>query len=252
MSYPPQGPAPGDYHYSPADQENGYAYYQRGPLPVPNSDPLYNPHPLEPPYVDPAYVDPPYVDPYAAEPAHAPYYQGPLGSEPDHHSPQRVNFQHSYSDLTRHTLSDEPAQPLQPHDLQDAPLLSHRLPRNPGSFPGGFVDPNDVPEEPSLVRYGAIPQRQPRRYKTVKRVELYQGNLVLDCPVPSKLLQMSPNKTDREMTHMRYTACTCDPDDFKSERYGLRQILYEPARRTELFIVMTMYNVRYPRHLRCF
>ncbi|CAG8587729.1 2993_t:CDS:1, partial [Scutellospora calospora] len=38
--------------------------------------------------------------------------------------------------------------------------------------------------------YGRAPLRQPRRYKTTKRVELYQGNLVLDCPVPTKFLQM--------------------------------------------------------------
>ena len=70
---------------------------------------------------------------------------------------------------------------------------------------------------------------------------LYHGNLVLDCPVPSKLLKMCANTTDRECTHMRYTAATCDPNDFKDERYTLRQVLYEPARRTELFIVMTMF-----------
>lgn len=34
------------------------------------------------------------------------------------------------------------------------------------------------------------------------------------------------------------------PDAFLDERYALRQILYETPRRTELFIVMTMYNVR--------
>jgi chitin synthase len=33
------------------------------------------------------------------------------------------------------------------------------------------------------------------------------------------------------------------PNDFLDERYSLRQILYETPRRTELFIVMTMYNV---------
>jgi chitin synthase len=206
-----------DYQYTPQDQESGYVYnhYQRGPLPVPSQEPFQQ----------------------------QPFYVSPLGQEPDHHSPIRPAFPHeSYSDLHRHTLTDDPVsshQPL-PSD-QDAPLLNY--PPHRPHFPGGFVDPNDMPEEPSLVRYGAIPQRQPRRYKTVKRVELYQGNLVLDCPVPTKLLQMSANKTDREMTHMRYTACTCDPDDFKSERYGLRQILYDPPRRTELFIVMTMYNV---------
>lgn len=32
------------------------------------------------------------------------------------------------------------------------------------------------------------------------------------------------------------------PHDFLNERYALRQILYETPRRTELFIVLTMYN----------
>lgn len=110
---------------------------------------------------------------------------------------------------------------------------------NAGHYaPGGFVDPQ---EDVSMVRYGKIPSRQPRRFKTIKRVELYQGNLVLDCAVPDKLLQMCANKTDREMTHMRYTAATCDPNDFKAQRYTLRQLLY--PRRTELFICITLYNV---------
>lgn len=66
----------------------------------------------------------------------------------------------------------------------------------------------------SNIHYGSIPQRIPRRGKTKKRVPLYHGNFVLDCAVPSKLLAMCPNKTDREMTYMRYTAATCDPNDF--------------------------------------
>lgn len=37
------------------------------------------------------------------------------------------------------------------------------------------------------------------------------------------------------------------PDEFLNERYSLRQILYETPRRTELFIVLTMYNVRFSR-----
>lgn len=110
-------------------------------------------------------------------------------------------------------------------------------------MPGGFVVP-PTPDDQSEnnIHYGRIPQRVPRRYKTMKRIELYHGNLVIDCPVPSKLLDMCPNRTDREMTFMRYTAATCDPNDFMEEKYTLRQILYDPPRRTELFIVMTMYN----------
>ncbi|KAK4051686.1 Chitin synthase 4 [Microbotryomycetes sp. JL221] len=104
---------------------------------------------------------------------------------------------------------------------------------------GAGVHPDD---EQSIIRYGRIPQRQPRRYKTVKRVKLVRGNLVLDCQVPPKLLEKLPRKDEREFTHMRYTAATCDPDNFLDEQYALRQILYDPPRRTELFIVMTMYN----------
>ncbi|GAA5898199.1 hypothetical protein JCM6882_000102, partial [Rhodosporidiobolus microsporus] len=111
-------------------------------------------------------------------------------------------------------------------------------PTLPGA-PAGYGGDDD---QQSVVRYGRIPQRQPRRYKTVKRVQLYHGNLVLDCQVPPKLLERCPRKDDREFTHMRYTAATCDPDAFLDERYSLRQILYETPRRTELFIVLTMYN----------
>lgn len=39
---------------------------------------------------------------------------------------------------------------------------------------------------------------------------------------------------------MRYTAATCDPDDFERAKFSLRPFLL--GRQTELFIVMTMYN----------
>jgi len=105
---------------------------------------------------------------------------------------------------------------------------------------GGF-DPGVLDEEGN-IRYGRIPQRVPRRYKTKKRYELFHGNLVIDNEVPSKLLDMCPLKNEREFKFMRYTAATCDPNDFKKEGYTLRPAMYEPARKTELFIVMTMYN----------
>lgn len=121
-------------------------------------------------------------------------------------------------------------------------------------------DHSDEEGPGSNIRYGRIPQRVPRRYKTIKRVELvvlvllgehttycsfarlFHGNFVLDNPVPQKLLERCNNKTDREVTHMRYSAATCDPNDFKDAGFTLRQVLYDPPRRTELFIVMTMYN----------
>ncbi|KAI4597945.1 Chitin synthase, class 1 [Pestalotiopsis sp. 9143b] len=81
-----------------------------------------------------------------------------------------------------------------------------------------------------------------KRWKTVKQVLLYRGNLVLDCPIPSRLLNQLPHGERDEFTHMRYTAATCDPKDFYDENFTLRQKLFSKPRHTELFIVVTMYN----------
>lgn len=53
---------------------------------------------------------------------------------------------------------------------------------------------------------------------------------------------MCAQRNEREFTHMRYSAATCDPNDFKDDGFTLRQVHYDPPRRTELFIVLTMYN----------
>ncbi|KAJ3139081.1 Chitin synthase, class 2 [Physocladia obscura] len=77
--------------------------------------------------------------------------------------------------------------------------------------------------------------------RTVKQVELTeQGHLVLDIPVPDRVLQLGQFKSGDEFTTMRYTAVTCDPDHFGADGYVLRQ--QEMKRRTEIFIVVTMYN----------
>ncbi|KAI1847084.1 hypothetical protein JX266_006959 [Neoarthrinium moseri] len=81
-----------------------------------------------------------------------------------------------------------------------------------------------------------------KRWKTVKQVLLYRGNLVLDCPIPPRLLNQLPHGERDEFTHMRYTAATCDPKDFYDENFTLRQKLFSKPRHTELFIVVTMYN----------
>lgn len=173
--------------------------------------------------------------------AHQPAYQAPAYLGASHQSGYVPGpFATPGEEQNMGDLAYPPGDPLQhepTHHDDDIPLLPHS-----GSVPGGFVGGFLHEDEPNAIHYGRIPQRQPRRYKTVKRVELYHGNLVLDCQVPSKLLDMVPNKTDREMTHVRYTAATCDPNDFKKDQYQLRQVLYEPPRRTELFVVMTMYN----------
>ncbi|KAJ9156191.1 Chitin synthase 3 [Pleurostoma richardsiae] len=94
--------------------------------------------------------------------------------------------------------------------------------------------------------YKDQPPQQPaqpiKRWKTVKQVLLYRGNLVLDCPVPPRLLNQLPHGERDEFTHMRYSAATCDPSEFYESNFTLRQKLFSKPRHTELFIVVTMYN----------
>ncbi|KAI9500757.1 glycosyltransferase family 2 protein [Coemansia spiralis] len=81
---------------------------------------------------------------------------------------------------------------------------------------------------------------QSQRRRKLKAVQLTAGNLVLDCPVPHAVLEKGKFKEGSEFTHMRYTAVTCDPNDFRNKNYTLRPVVM--GRETELFIVLTMYN----------
>ena len=100
------------------------------------------------------------------------------------------------------------------------------------------------PETPSETRhFGPAPSgRILRRHKTKRRVQLTNGNLVMDLNIPPKLVL--PCRGEPENMKTRYTAVTCDPDQFEKKGFFLRQ--NETGRRTELFIVITMYNVRFP------
>ncbi|KAJ1971765.1 Chitin synthase, class 1, partial [Dimargaris verticillata] len=114
------------------------------------------------------------------------------------------------------------------------------------------IDPRANPEtDPSiqhLYDYANAPPPSSRYYQSyqdlrtrqLQQVQLTSGNLVLDCPVPTKVLMMGRYREGDEFTKVRYTACTVDPNEFMARRYTLRPVLY--GRHTELFIVLTMYN----------
>ena len=87
------------------------------------------------------------------------------------------------------------------------------------------------------VRRGA---RQAQMAK--KEVRLINGELILECKIPTILHSFLPRRDEIEFTHMRYTAVTCDPDDFTLKGYKLRQNIGSTMRDTELFICITMYN----------
>ncbi|KAL7268308.1 Chitin synthase, class 2 [Rhizina undulata] len=77
---------------------------------------------------------------------------------------------------------------------------------------------------------------------TRKQVKLINGELILECKIPTILHSFLPRRDEIEFTHMRYTAVTCDPDDFPNRGYILRQNLEISRRETELFVCITMFN----------
>ncbi|KAK0548347.1 Chitin synthase 4 [Tilletia horrida] len=271
-SYPPQDPnryhAPGPH---PNPYDDGYAAHSPYPpshshntlhSPAPYDRPPSESHPSQYPGHDPL-GPPPHHGGNGHEDLYAPassfdadgnYYDDGRAAPQDALYPRRGSIDAGGSSYAHHSSGmpgasdseDDAAMPLRGGGGAAAAGRRPHLPSESGAsmtFPGGFVDPAAMEQgEAGGIRYGRIPQRVPRRYKTVKRVELYHGNLVLDCPVPSKLLEKLNDRESREFTHMRYTAATCDPDNFKDERFTLRPVLFDPPRRTEMFIVLTMYN----------
>ncbi|KAI8369071.1 chitin synthase 1 [Blakeslea trispora] len=112
--------------------------------------------------------------------------------------------------------------PYQPglRSVTPSPMLNH-------SLSGSYVSPY-------------LNRKPVNRGNTQKRkIPLFQGNFVLDCPVPTRLMEASARK-EKEFSMMRYSAVTCDPDEFAQNHYTLRPQMMN--RNTELFIVMTMYN----------
>lgn len=147
--------------------------------------------------------------------------------------------------------------PYSPRVQQDYDLTPYDQPPDrytPGDDNRPILQAPDEPYGPDPDSYQDDPDHEPtpppqgggvRRWKTVKEVQLFNGNLVLDCPIPPALLSQVPHAAPPErdeFTHMRYSAATCDPKDFYNERFTLRQRLFAKPRQTELFIVITMYN----------
>ncbi|KAL8968653.1 MAG: hypothetical protein Q9183_002362, partial [Haloplaca sp. 2 TL-2023] len=206
-----------------------------------------------------------------------------LASQPTYsveNIPQSQNHNVAYE--TRHPLAsqhypyasnDYAISPEEHHDAyytqpyQPSPHgLRPQMSQYPSEDHQPYYDDDDDDQRPIIQPdnpFGPNPQTQPeytdqhvdsrptpspapiRRWKTVKEVQLFNGNLVLDCPVPPRLLDQVPHAVppDRdEFTHMRYSAATCDPSEFYENRFTLRQRLFAKQRNTELFIVITMYN----------
>ncbi|KAG5643749.1 hypothetical protein DXG03_009683 [Asterophora parasitica] len=88
---------------------------------------------------------------------------------------------------------------------------------------------------------GHIPEREPLKTKPVLKTLTAEGNYVVDLDVPTEVRGVSTLVDEHHYSkYMRYSAVTCEPDDFAASGFSLRQV--EMKRTTELFIAITMYN----------
>ncbi|GAA5985410.1 hypothetical protein JCM11641_000148 [Rhodosporidiobolus odoratus] len=220
----------------------------------------------------------PTSNPHLSPPAHQPYQQRPAPpqQQPSYHSQNTHDPYGDDSGLYGYYGGDDNASthshtalnmPLNEKDYyhQTPPvpsLPSHYAPApDAPSYPPSspYHSPNMAPPSPSLAGYwagGAQPggfyeqqgyyaqaRQDVMKRREKKKVELTDGHLVLDLPVPRSIQQLSVYRGEdlrKESGTLRYTAVTDEPDDFTRKRYRLRQSLY--GRQTELFICCTMYN----------
>ncbi|RFU30957.1 hypothetical protein B7463_g5381, partial [Scytalidium lignicola] len=187
--------------------------------------------------LDPAHN---YTQDYSLDPQahHDAYFQPPYQPSPHEEHPL-TNYPSGHDQSQYYEHDDDHHPILQQHEQYEPEHQQYE----PEHHDGGDYKDYDA----SGVSPAATPMPGPglKRYKTVKEVQLFNGNLVLDCPIPPKLLNQVPHADPPardEFTHMRYSAATCDPSEFYEERFTLRQKLFAKPRHTELFIVVTMYN----------
>lgn len=198
--------------YSPHSGNSVYPDYP--PASSTHLAPDYPPTPPQHQYAASGY-------PYQSQPAYDTQSNWETKSNKSYHSnytgsQTHLNTGYEMSQVSLHHAPPMPPLPYDQHPLNYPPLQQLR----PGV---GW----------NVARDKLLKQRM------VKQVELQQGNLVLDVQAPSFIVPKGMEHIE-EMTKLRYTAATCDPDDFMRQKYSLRPYLL--GRQTELFIVMTMYN----------
>ncbi|KAE8209951.1 hypothetical protein CF327_g6124 [Tilletia walkeri] len=132
----------------------------------------------------------------------------------------------------------------------------------PGGYPqgphapptpfSGAMAPHGMPHSSSASTFSsgdaawAKRQQGPKRGAT-RRVKLTSGNWVVDHRVPTAVKNSAETKwsqgsNNNEFTHMRYTAATCDPDEFTVQNGWTLRTSSQYGRDTELLIAITYYN----------
>ncbi|KXN90875.1 Chitin synthase 3 [Leucoagaricus sp. SymC.cos] len=223
------------YHSQPSSTVHGYSPVHGAEVTLAGSEVDHFQHDAEAAYSSGiAYSTSPYRLPRSRSPTPAAddedYYV--VGSESVHYTgafedPEKALLHEQFATYPIH------GEYLAPEHPRHHTILYDPEPPTPTS------NHTSLPETPlDTQHFGPAPSgRVVRRHKTKKRVPLTNGNLVVKLGVPPRLVL--PRRMP-EMMETRYTAVTCDPDDFEKNGFFLRQ--NESGRRTELLIMITMYN----------
>lgn len=122
-----------------------------------------------------------------------------------------------------------------------------------GNSSYGYGPPSEYDDDDTWLQRQQLPDAGGRAGGNLKRfntrkVKLVQGSVLsIDYPVPSAIKNAvqpcyrNVEGSNEEFIKMRYTAATCDPNDFTLKNgYDLRPRMYN--RHTELLIAITYYN----------
>ncbi|KIY51631.1 glycosyltransferase family 2 protein [Fistulina hepatica ATCC 64428] len=192
-------------------------------------------------------------DPFADRPRQTHFAEQ---ARPYHPVPSQASYPPSYDGSS--------TAPVESTSYGDDDESIEKLPLTSGNnFAGGFyppstVDPSAFGDPYAITRPGSTVSTSSnpvehawRRRQTIKRgvtrkVKLTNGNFIAEYAVPTPVHsaieeQYRTDTTTTEFSHMRYTAATCDPDEFtEANGWSLRQKMYN--RETEILVAVTSYN----------
>ncbi|PLW33278.1 hypothetical protein PCASD_09776 [Puccinia coronata f. sp. avenae] len=185
-----------------------------------------------------------YTDPFRDPHYQHDYYEG--NASPSHHDPiasygEEGSAEEEFLEKEYHSvgLSDQkypPEPPLGPSYGFPTPQVAFD-----NSTGGQEATARLYRSQTSAEAWSKRQKVNRTRAKTIK-VKLSKGNFVHEYPVPTPIkhanLMGGHIGKDNEFTHMRYTAVTCDPDDFTREAgWSLRPQKY--GRDIELLVAIT-------------
>ncbi|KAI9626359.1 hypothetical protein KEM48_010418 [Puccinia striiformis f. sp. tritici PST-130] len=158
------------------------------------------------------------------------------------------NLYHPQMNPSQQTLTHQPS-----FNDEKSSLTQHAHPAAGSAYPGDYYS---TPASGSMPSPGGAPsmvsdddwrrRARPVQRGITRRVKLTQGNFINDYPVPKAISNSIEQKyiqqaIGKQFSHLRYTAATCDPDDFTPEN-GWKLRTATTGNETELLIAVTYYN----------